>query len=82
MKKSIYCNGKLPKKHISFNIRLKNAFLKILCIIICPFYILYNKIINPLFKNIFFDKICLGDNGIIGPGYHVFYETKFSWGKL
>lgn len=28
------------------------------------------------------ERIRTGDNGVCGPGYHVFYTTKFAWGKL
>jgi len=50
-------------------------------IIIFPFYKLYQGLVW-LYNNIFFEDIRTGDNGIIGPGYHVWYTTKFSWGKV
>jgi len=62
--------------------KAKNYKLKkLLAYIIYPFYILWMYICQ-LYNNVFYDKIRTGDNGILGPGYHVWYTQKFSWGKL
>ena len=54
---------------------------QLLRIIFTPFYLLF--ITFPRWvKNLFYDRIRTGDNGIIGPGFHTYYTSKFSWGKL
>ena len=54
---------------------------KLLVYIIYPFYIIW-MYIRQLYNEVFYDRIRTGDNGILGPGYHVYYTKKFSWGKL
>lgn len=49
--------------------------------IIYPFYMLYT-LLRGLCYTIFYERIRVGDNGIIGPGFHVRYTERFSWGKL
>ena len=52
--------------------------LKCIC---TPFYYGW-KFLKAIFYSIFFETKRTGDNGIIGPGYHVYYRTDFSWGRL
>jgi len=54
---------------------------QLLRIILTPFYYLFWVFPRWVIR-LFYDNIRIGDNGIIGPGYHVRYTTKFSWGKL
>jgi len=53
----------------------------VLAYVIFPFWKLGQGVVW-LYNNIFFEDIRTGDNGILGPGYYVYYTTKFSWGKL
>lgn len=53
----------------------------IIAYIIFPFWKLWQGLVW-LYWNIFFENVRTGDNGIIGPGYHVYHTTRFSWGKV
>jgi len=55
--------------------------LMILAYAIYPLYKLGLGIVW-LWNNIVYDDIRTGDNGILGPGYHVNYTTKVAWGKI
>lgn len=61
--------------------RKKFEWWMIPAVIVFPFYKLCQGLVW-LYNNIFFEDIRTGDNGIMGPGYHVYHTTKFSWGKL
>ena len=49
--------------------------------LIYPFYYGWMGL-RKLYEIMLYDKIRTGDNGVYGPGYHTYYTTKFSWGKL
>ena len=59
----------------------KTDWLDIVAIILYPLWKLW-KGLEWLYNNLFFETHRTGDNGICGPGYHVFHETTFSWGKV
>lgn len=56
------------------------SWKQIIAYVLYPFW-MFGKYIIRLSSILFFEKIRLGDNGIIGPGYRVHWQTRFSWGK-
>jgi len=58
-----------------------DGFFSVLGWIIFPFYHAYVGIMKAI-NWLLWDRIRTGDNGIIGPGFHSYYTTKFAWGKL
>jgi len=65
----------------NFKERLIHLGHNILGVIIYPFYWGY-VYLRRFFSWLFWERIRTGDNGIIGPGFHSYYTTKFAWGKL
>ena len=61
--------------------RRKIEWQMVLAYIIFPFWKLWQGLVW-LYNNIFFESIRTGDNGIIGPGYHVYHTERFAWGKV
>ena len=72
--------GKLSWKRTPKQIR-RDLFENILGWILFPFYWI-GKGISKAYNWLLWERIRTGDNGICGPGYHVYYTTKFAWGKL
>ena len=49
--------------------------------LIAPFYYGW-KGLKASRNFLFYETIKTGNNGIYGPGFRTYYETRFSWGKL
>ena len=59
----------------------KFEWMMVLAYVVFPFWKLWQGLVW-LYENIFFESIRTGSNGIIGPGYRVYYTERFAWGKL
>jgi hypothetical protein len=59
----------------------EDTFWTVVQWIVFPFYWVWRGI-QKVFNWILWERIRTGDNGIMGPGYHVYYTTRFAWGKL
>lgn len=72
---------RIPTKKEKRKIWIEEKFYSIIYFATIPFIKIYNTIIK-IINWMLWEKICTGDNGIIGPGFHRYYTTKFAWGKL
>jgi hypothetical protein len=72
--------GKLAWKKTPKQIR-RDIFEDVLGWIFFPFYWVWTKV-KKFFDWLLWEHIRTGDNGIMGPGYHAYYTTRFAWGRL
>jgi hypothetical protein len=84
MKKGLYLNSERKgfeyrKPTLKEWVRKIEVYILAGCIF--PFFYL-GKFLRWLFNVVFFETRKTGNNGIFGPGFRSYYETKFSWGKL
>jgi hypothetical protein len=66
---------------LTFSEKISNFFAKIVVGLIFPFYWFWRFLVF-IKENFLYEHIRTGDNGVFGPGYHVYYTSRFAWGRL